>query len=130
MAEFSEDTKALGDKIVGLTLLQAKELSDYLKEVYGIEPASGGAMVVAAAPAAAAEEAPKGPQKVNVILTAVGAASVQVIKAVKEITGAGLMDAKKLVGALPATIKENLDLAEAEKIKAQLVEAGASVELK
>ena len=131
VAEFSDDTKKLGDQIVGLTLLQAKELSDYLKEVYGIEPASGGAMVVAAAPVAE-EEAPKGPQKVDVILTGVGGASVQIIKAVKDITGIGLMDAKKLVGTLPAIIKEKIDLAEAEKIKVQLIEAspGADVELK
>lgn len=132
MAEFGDDIKKLGDQIVALTLLQAKELSDYLKEVYGIEPASGGAMVVAAAPAAAEEEAPKGPQKVDVILTGVGGASVQIIKAVKDITGLGLMDAKKLTGTLPAVIKEKIDLAEAEKIKAQLIEAspGATVDLK
>jgi len=132
MAEFGDDIKKLGDQIVALTLLQAKELSDYLKEVYGIEPASGGAMVVAAAPAAAEEEAPKGPQKVDVILTGVGGASVQIIKAVKDITGLGLMDPKKLTGTLPAVIKEKIDLAEAEKIKAQLIEAspGATVDLK
>ena len=128
--EWNADVKALGDKIVGLTLLQAKELSDYLKEVHGIEPASGGAVMMAAPAAAAEDEAPAGPATVDVILTSPGGAKVQVIKAVKEITGLGLGEAKALVDKAPVAVKEKLALADAEKIKTQLEEAGASVEFK
>ena len=127
--EWNADIKAMGDKIVGLTLLQAKELSDYLKEVHGIEPASGGAVMMAG-PAAAAEEAPAGPTKVDVILKSAGGAKIQVIKAVKEITGVGLAEAKALVDKAPVAVKEKVEMGEAEKIKTQLEEAGATVEYK
>lgn len=124
------DINALGDQIANLTLKQAKELSDYVKEKYGIEPASGGGMVMAA-PAADA-----GPAKVaeqtefDVVLTAAGDKKLEVVKVVKAITGASLMDAKKLVDAPPAKIKEKASKEDAAKAKADLEAAGATVELK
>ena len=129
--EWNADLKALGDKIVGLTLLQAKELSDYLKEVHGIEPASGGAVMMAA-PAAAAGEADAGPSSFDVVLAAVSDSTkkIAVIKAVREITGLGLKEAKELVEKAPSPVKEKVDKDTADKLKAQLEEAGGTVELK
>jgi large subunit ribosomal protein L7/L12 len=132
--EWNADLKALGDKIVGLTLLQAKELSDYLKEVHGIEPASGGAVMMAA-PAGGAgggDAADAGPVAVNVVLASVGDSTkkIAVIKVVREITGLGLKEAKDLVEKAPSPIKEKVDGDTAAKLKAQLEEAGATVELK
>jgi large subunit ribosomal protein L7/L12 len=125
---FAEDIKSLGDKIVGMTLKQAKELSDYLKEVHGIEAAAGGAvMVAAAAPAAAAVVEQT---EFDVVLASFGDKKLEVVKVVKNITGASLMDAKKLVESAPAKIKEGVSKEDAEKIKAQLTEAGATVEVK
>jgi len=125
------DIKTLGDQIVKLTLLQAKQLADYLKDVYGIEPA-GGVMVAAAAAPAAAPAAPaeEGPEVFKVVLTNAGAQKINVIKVVREITGLGLKEAKALVESAPQNIKEGLDKETAEKIKKQLEEAGAKVELK
>ena len=128
--EWNADIKAIGDKIVGLTLLQAKELSDYLKEVHGIEPASGGAVMMAAAPAAAAAAADEAPSTLDVILESPGGAKINVIKVVREITGLGLKEAKDLVDKAPAPVKEKVSLDEANKLKAQLEEAGARVSLK
>ena len=129
--EWNADLKALGDKIVGLTLLQAKELSDYLKEVHGIEPASGGAVMMAA-PAAAAEGGDAAPSVMDVILKGVpdSTKKISVIKAVREITGLGLKEAKDLVEKAPSPIKEKASKDEADKLKQQLEEAGAEVELK
>ena len=125
---FAEEIKSLGEKIVTLTLKQAKELSDYLKEVHGIEAASGGAvMMAAAAPAAAAVVEQT---EFDVVMTSFGDKKLEVVKVVKNITGASLMDAKKLVEAVPAKIKEGASKEDAEKIKAQLTEVGATVELK
>jgi large subunit ribosomal protein L7/L12 len=125
---FADDIRQLGDKIVTLTLKQAKELSDYLKEVHGIEAAAGGAVVMAAPSdggGAAAEQT-----EFDVVLTGAGDKKLEVVKVVKNITGASLMDAKKMVEGAPVTIKQAVAKADAEKLKAQLVEAGASVELK
>ena len=127
--EFSAGIKELGDKIVGLTLLQAKELADYLKEVHGIEAAAGGAVMMAA-PAAAADAAPAGPSTVSVILNSAGAAKINVIKVVREITGLGLKEAKELVDGAPKPVKEGIAKEEADKLKAQLEEAGATIEIK
>ncbi|MDR1534839.1 MAG: 50S ribosomal protein L7/L12 [Planctomycetota bacterium] len=131
--EWKAEIKEIGDRIVALTLLDAKELSDYLKEVHGIEPASGGAVMVAA-PAAggAAEAADAGPVLQDVVLKGVpdSTKKISVIKAVREITGLGLKEAKDLVEKAPSPIKEKADKETAEKLKAQLVEAGADVELK
>jgi large subunit ribosomal protein L7/L12 len=124
------DISSLGDQIANLTLKQAKELSDFIKEKYGIEPAAGGGMMMAA-PAADA-----GPAKVaeqtefDVMLTAAGDKKLEVVKVVKALTGASLMDAKKLVDAPPAKIKEKASKEDAAKAKADLEAAGATVELK
>jgi large subunit ribosomal protein L7/L12 len=126
----ADDIRQLGDKIVTLTLKQAKELSDYLKDVHGIEAAAGGAVMMAApsadaAPAKAAEQT-----EFDVVLAAAGDKKLEVVKVVKNITGASLMDAKKMVESAPVTIKQAVAKADAEKLKAQLAEAGATVELK
>ncbi len=128
--EFSADCKELGDKIAGLTLKQAKELSDYLKEVYKIEPAAGGGIVMAAAPSEGGPAAAEAKTEWDVVLTGFGDKKLNVVKVVKNMTGATLMDAKKMVESAPVAIKEKVSKEEAEKIKAELEEAGGSVELK
>jgi large subunit ribosomal protein L7/L12 len=125
----SEQIKELGDKIVALTLLQAKELADYLKETYGIEPAAGGAVMMAA-PAAAAAEAPAEKTSFTVVLKAAGDKKIQVIKEVRAITGLGLKEAKDLVDGAPNAVKQGITKDEAEELKKQLEEAGAIVEVK
>ena len=127
---WNSEIKELGDKIVALTLLQAKELGDYLKEEYGIEPAAGGAVMVAG-PAAAAGGAEEAAEKTsfNVILKEFGDKKIQVIKEVKTITGLGLKEAKDLVDSLPKPIKEGLSKDDAEALKNQLEAVGAIVEL-
>lgn len=130
-ATVDPELKEMGDKIVGLTLKQAKELSDYIKDEYGIEPAAGGGVVMApAAGGAGGEEAAAEQTEFDVVMTGFGDKKLNVVKVVKNLTGASLMDAKKLVESAPATIKEKVDKEEAEKVKAELEEAGASVELK
>jgi large subunit ribosomal protein L7/L12 len=126
--EVTPELKELGDKIADLTLKQAIELSDYLKDEHSIEPAAGGGVVMAAAGGGGEEEVEQ--TEFDVILTSFGDKKLNVVKEVKAITNASLMDAKKLVEDAPATIKEKVDKEEGEKIKAQLEEAGASVELK
>ena len=124
------DLKTLAEKIVGLTLLEAAELKNILKDEYGIEPAAGGAVVMAG-PAGAAEAAPAEEQtEFNVILASAGAQKINVIKEVRAITGLGLKEAKDLVEAAPKAVKEGVSKAEAEELKGKLEEAGASVELK
>ena len=120
------DIKALGDQIVGLTLLEAKALADYLKETHGIEAAAGGAVVMAAAAAAPAEEK----TEFDVILVECGAKKMDVLKAVRAITGLGLKDAKDLVESAPKAIKEAVSKDTANEIKAKLEAAGAVVEIK
>jgi len=129
VAEFSAEAKELGDKIAEMTLKQAKELSDYLKDVHGIEPAAGGGVVMAAAgdDGAAVEEEKT---DFDVVLTGFGDKKLNVVKVVKNITGASLMEAKKMVEACPATLKEGAPKEEADKIKAEVEEAGGTVELK
>ena len=126
---FADDIKQLGDSIVGLTLKQAKDLSDYLKEEHGIEAASGGGMMMmAAAEGGAAAEVEQ--TEFDVVMTSFGDAKLNVVKIVKNLTGASLMDSKKLVEAVPAKIKEGVSKEDAEKVKKELEEAGATVELK
>ncbi len=123
------DIKALGDQIVGLTLLEAKELADYLKEEHGIEAAAGGAVVMAAAggdAGGAAEEK----TEFDVVLESAGDKKINVIKAVRAATGLGLKEAKALVDSAPANVKEALPKEEAEKLQKELQEAGATVALK
>ncbi len=128
--EYSAECKTLGDKIAGMTLKQAKELSDYLKDTYGIEPASGGGMMMAApsgdgGPAAAVEQT-----EFDVVLTSFGEKKLDVVKVVKNITGASLMDAKKMVESCPAKLKEGVSKEDAAKVKAEVEAAGGTVELK
>jgi large subunit ribosomal protein L7/L12 len=128
--EVSAELKALGDQIAGLTLKQAKELSDYLKDAHGIEAAAGGAVMVAAMGAGGGAEAAPEKTEFDVVLTSFGDKKLDVVKVVKNLTGASLMDAKKLVEGVPAKIKEGVEKAEAEKVKAELEAAGGSVEIK
>ncbi|HSF96892.1 MAG TPA: 50S ribosomal protein L7/L12 [Thermohalobaculum sp.] len=118
----------LAEDLVGLTLLEASELKNLLKDKYGIEPAAG-AVAVAAGPVAAAEAAEE-KTEFDVILKSFGANKINVIKEVRAITGLGLKEAKDLVEAGGKAVKEAATKDEADKIKKQLEEAGAEVELK
>ena len=122
------DLKALAEQIVNLTLLEAQELKTILKDEYGIEPAAGGAVMVAG-PAAGAAEAVEEKTEFDVVLVEAGANKINVIKEVRAITGLGLKEAKDLVEA-GGKVKEGAAKAEAEEIKKKLEEAGAKVELK
>ena len=133
MAEVTAEISSLGDQLAGLTLKQAVDLANYLKETHGIEAAAGGAVMMAgpgggggAAPAEAAEEK----STFDVILKSAGDKKIQVIKEVRAATGLGLKEAKDLVEGAPKTVKEGLEKAEAEKLKKALEEQGATVELK
>jgi len=125
---YSSDVKKLGDKIVGLTLMQAKELGDYLKDQYGIEPAAGAVMM---AGAAVAGEAAQVEEKTSftVVLKEIGEKKIQVIKEVRALTALGLKEAKDLVEAAPKPVKEGLNKDEAEAARKQLEAVGAVVEL-
>ena len=129
--KWGSEIKKLGDKIVGLTLIQAKELGDYLKEEYGIEPAAGGAVMVAGPGAGAGAPAEEAEEKTsfNVILKEFGDKKIQVIKEVRALTGLGLKEAKDLVEGVPKPVKEGLSKDEAEAAKQKLEAAGAVVEL-
>ncbi len=131
VAEYSDATKTLGDQIAGMTLKEAKSLSDYLKDVHGIEPASGGGMMMAA-PSGDGEGAAAAVEQTefDVILTSFGDKKLNVVKVVKNLTGASLMEAKKMVESCPATLKEGISKEDAEKVKAEVEEAGGVVELK
>jgi len=122
------DLKKLAEEIVGLTLLEAAELKNILKDEYGIEPAAGGAVMVAGAADAGAAAEEK--DEFDVILVAAGDKKIGVIKEVRAITGLGLKEAKDLVDAGGKAVKEAAPKAEAEEIKAKLEAAGATVELK
>ena len=126
--EVSGQIKTLGDQLAGLTLKQAVELKEYLKSAYGIEPAAGGAVMMAA-PAAAAEEKEE-KTSFDVVLKSFGEQKMNVIKTVRAITGLGLKEAKDLVEGAPKTVKEGVDKTEAERLKKELTDAGAEVELK
>ena len=123
------DLKKLAEDIVGLTLLEAQELKTILKDEYGIEPAAGGAVMMAG-PASDAGGAAEEQTEFNVILVAAGASKINVIKEVRAITGLGLKEAKELVDAGGKAVKEGVDKAEADDIKAKLEAAGAEVEVK
>jgi large subunit ribosomal protein L7/L12 len=124
------DINALGDQIANLTLKQAKELSDYIKEKYGIEPAAGGGMIVQQGGGGAAAPVAEAQTEFDVVLTSFGDKKLDVVKVVKNLTGASLMDAKKLVEGVPAKIKEKVSKEDAEKVKAELTAVGATVEVK
>ena len=129
--EFSAGAKDLGDKIVNLTLKQAKELSDYLEDVHGIKPAAGGAVMMAAPAGDGGGAAAKEEQtEFNVVLESFGDKKIGVIKEVRAITALGLKEAKDLVEGVPSKVKEGIAKEDAEKIKAQLEAAGATVSIK
>lgn len=121
------DLKAFAEQLVNLTVKEVNELAQILKEEYGIEPAAA-AVAVAAAPAAG--EAAEEKTNFDVVLKAAGAAKLQVVKLVKELTGLGLKEAKEMVDNAPSVVKEGLAKVDAEGMKKQLEEAGAEVELK
>ncbi len=125
------DLKEFAEQLVNLSVKEVNELADILKEDYGIEPAAA-AVAVAGGGAAgdAGGAAAEAKSEFDVILKSPGGAKLQVVKAVKKITGAGLKDAKAMVDDAPSTIKEGVPTEEAEAIKAELEEAGAEVELK
>jgi large subunit ribosomal protein L7/L12 len=122
------DLKAFAEQLVNLTVKEVNELAKILKDEYGIEPAA--AAVAVAAPAASAAEAPAEKTSFDVILKAAGANKLNVVKIVKDLTGLGLKEAKELVDGAPKPIKEGVDKATAEDLKAKLTEAGAEIELK
>jgi large subunit ribosomal protein L7/L12 len=117
------DLKSFAEQLVNLTVKEVSELADILKDEYGIEPAA--AAVAVAAPGAAEEKT-----EFDVVLKAAGGQKLKVVKAVKELTGLGLKEAKEIVDGAPKTIKEGVAKDEAEALKSQLEEAGAEVELK
>lgn len=119
------DIKAIAESLVNLTVKDVQELADFLKSEYGIEPAAAAVVMSAdAGPAAAAEKS-----TFDVILKSAGASKLNVVKVVKDLTGLGLKEAKELVDGAPKAIKEGVDKATAEDLKAKLTEAGAEVEL-
>jgi len=129
-AEFDQSIKELGDNIAGLTLLKAKQLSDYLKDVHGIEPAAGGVVIAAPGGAGGGEAAAEEQTEFDVILTGFGDNKIPVIKVVRAATGLGLKEAKDLVEGVPKPLKQGLPKEDAEKLKAEIVAAGGACEIK
>ena len=123
------DLNQLAEQIVGLTLLEAQELKTILKDEYGIEPAAGGAVMMAGPAGGAAAPAEEEKTEFDVVLTDAGANKINVIKEVRGITGLGLKEAKDLVEA-GGKVKEGASKADAEEMKKKLEAAGAKVELK
>ena len=123
------DIKAIAEELVNLTVKEVNELATVLKDEYGIEPAAA-AVAVAAGPAAAGAAAAEEKTSFDVVLAEVGATKLQVVKAVKEACGLGLKEAKDLVDAAPATVKEGLTQEETAHLKKAIEEAGAKVEIK
>ncbi len=130
--EFSDATKELGDKIVEMTLKEAKELSDYLEDVHGIKPAAGGGAVMMAGPAdgAGAGAAEEVQTEFDVVLENFGEKKIGVIKEVRALTSLGLKEAKELVEGVPSKVKEGVSKEDAEAAKAKLEEAGATASIK
>lgn len=125
------DLTQLAEQLVNLTVKEVKELTDILKDQYGIEPAAAGAVMVAGAGAGAGEVAAEEEKtSFDVILKAAGASKLAVVKLVKELTGLGLKEAKDLVDSAPKALKEGIAKDEAEALKKSLEEAGAEVEIK
>lgn len=127
---YADEIKSIGDKIVGLTLLEAKSLADYLENEHGIKPAAGGAVMMAG-PAAGAAAAPVEEQtEFDVVLAEIGGNKIGVIKVVRAATSLGLKEAKDLVESAPKAIKTGVSKEDAEKLKKELEDAGAKAELK
>jgi len=124
------DLKAMAESLVNLTVKEVNELAEILKDEYGIEPAAA-AVAVAAGPVGGGEGGgAEEKSEFDVILKSAGAAKLAVVKAVKELTGLGLKEAKEIVDGAPGPVKEGVAKDEAEALKKQLEEAGAEVELK
>lgn len=124
------DIKELAESLVNLTVKEANELADLLKEEYGIEPA-GGAVAVAAAPGAGGDgEAEEAQTEFDVILKSGGSAKLKVVKEIKNLLGMGLKDAKALVDGAPAPVKEGIPKEEADELAKTLTDLGAEVEVK
>ena len=128
--EFSSTITQLADKLVGLTIKDAQSLVDCLKDVHGIEPAGGGAVMMAPAGDDGDEAEAEEQTAFDVILTEVGQTKIQVIKAVRAATSLGLKEAKGLVDEAPKAVKEGISKEEAETLKKDLEAAGATVEIK
>ncbi len=126
---FDAKISKLGDEIAGLTLKEAVDLTDYMKDTYGIEPAAGGAVMMAGG-GGGDDEAAEEQTEFDVILEAAGDKKIQVIKAVREATGLGLKEAKEVVDNAPKAVKEKASADEAEALKTTLEEAGATVAVK
>jgi len=126
---FEAKVTKIGDEIASLTLKEAVDLAEYMKDKYGIEAAAGGGMMMAAAPAAGAAAAVE-QSEFDVILDNAGANKIQVIKVVREATGLGLKEAKDMVDAAPKAIKEKITKEEADKLKGLLEAAGGKVVIK
>lgn len=124
------DLKAFAEQLVNLTVKEVNELAEILKTEYGIEPAAAAVAVAAGPVAGAGEAAVEEKTEFDVILKSPGAAKLAVVKAVKELTGLGLKEAKDLVDGVPSELKKGVSKDEAEALKKQLEEAGAEVELK
>jgi large subunit ribosomal protein L7/L12 len=124
------DLKAFAEQLVNLTVKEVKELADILKSEYGIEPAAAAPVMVQGGGGGAAAEEVVAQTEFDVILKDAGAGKLNVVKVVKTLTGLGLKEAKDLVDAAPGPVKEKVSKEEAEAIRAQLVEAGATVEVK
>ena len=127
--EFDAKLTKMGDEIAELSLKEAVDLADYMKDAYGIEPAAGGAVMMAG-PAGGGDDGADEQTEFDVILEAAGDKKIAVIKAVREATGLGLKEAKGLVDAAPGAIKEKLSSDEADALKATLEEAGATANIK
>lgn len=128
--EFGAETKELGDKIVGLSLLQARELADYLEEVHGIKPAGGAVMMAGGGGGGGEAAAEEEKTEFDVVLTGFGDNKIPVIKVIRGATGLGLKEAKELVESAPKPVKEGVSKEDADKLKAEIEAAGGSCEVK
>ena len=123
------DVKALAENLVGLTVKEVQELADFLKSEYGIEPAAAAVVVSGGGGEAGGGAAAAEKTSFNVVLKNAGASKLNVVKAVKDLTGLGLKEAKELVDGAPKNVKEGVSKGEAEELKSKLTEAGAEVEI-
>ena len=127
---FDSSIQLLGDQIVGLTLLQAKSLSDYLRKVHGIEPAGSVVVSSGAVPAGGGAVAVEEKSEFDVVLTGFGENKISVIKVVRGATGLGLKEAKDLVEAVPKAVKMAVSKEDAAKLKSEIEQAGGTCEIK
>ncbi|MCH2137662.1 MAG: 50S ribosomal protein L7/L12 [Phycisphaerales bacterium] len=127
---FDAKVTKIGDEIAGLSLKEAVDLADYMKDAYGIEPAAGGAVMMAGPAGGGDDDGAAEQSEFDVILEAAGDKKIAVIKVVREATGLGLKEAKALVDAAPAPVKEKVSKEEGDDLKSKLEEAGATCNLK